>query len=273
MSEHRLAVRWTIGDVSSEGFEALRLSIIGASRLFGPSAIYVVCVNNVELDRAKVLCGPVPEFVQWRDVTGEFPVWLRPFLDGNLAEGVGWKFAPIRLFPKFHELSLDNDCILWEMPAALARWLKSGDACLLAEDVVACFGRFASCCGNQPRNSGIRGLPPGFDLKREFVKVLERCPAILSSELDEQGLQTAALSSFAPLVVTNTEVSICSPFPPHVAQLGTCGAHFVGLNACSLPWEFMGRPAIEHRRGHWRSVRAAVYQKVGLSAGQNRPLF
>jgi hypothetical protein len=264
MSRHRLAVRWTIGSVSSEGFEALRLSVIGASRLFGSAATYVVCVNNVELERAKARCGPVPEFVQWCDVSGQFPLWLRPFLDGRMVEGVGWKFAPLRLFPDRHELALDNDCILWETPAALERWLASEEACLLAEDVVAGFGQFAGCCGSQPRNSGIRGLPPGFDLQRELLSVLERCPVTLSSELDEQGLQTAALSSFDPLVVTNTEVSICSPFPPHIAQLGTCGAHFVGLNASWLPWEFMGRPAIEHRRAHWQSVRRAVYEKVGL---------
>lgn len=270
MSEQRLAIRWTIGNVSREGFEALRLSIIGAARLFGPATIYVVCVNNVELRRAKAMCGPVPQSVQWRDVTGEFPAWLHPFLDGNLAEGVGWKFAPIRLFPDLHELSLDNDCILWDVPAALQRWRELEDACLLAEDVAPCFGQFSDCCPAQPRNSGIRGLPPGFDLKRQFMEVLERCPAVLTSELDEQGLQTAALSNFDPLIVNNREVSICSPFPPHVAQLGSCGAHFVGLNASSLPWEFMGRPAIEVRREHWRSVRAAVYQKVGLNAQQNR---
>ena len=41
-----LAVRWTIGDVNPAGFEALRLSIWGACRLFGPEGQYAVCVNT-----------------------------------------------------------------------------------------------------------------------------------------------------------------------------------------------------------------------------------
>src|SRR4051795_4479741 len=42
---------------------------------------------------------------------------------------------------------------------------------------------------------------------------LMQCPVQLQSELDEQGLQIAALSlGGPPLVVTTAEVTICSPF-------------------------------------------------------------
>jgi hypothetical protein len=34
----RLAVRWTVGDASARGYEALRLSIQDAYNLFGPDA-------------------------------------------------------------------------------------------------------------------------------------------------------------------------------------------------------------------------------------------
>jgi hypothetical protein len=43
----RLGVRWTVGDASPRGFEALRLSIWGAGRLFGTATTYVVCVNGI----------------------------------------------------------------------------------------------------------------------------------------------------------------------------------------------------------------------------------
>ena len=62
-----------------------------------------------------------------------------------MAEGVAWKLAPPRLFPEACELSLDNDCMLWQMPEAIHAWLGDGDParCLLAEDVRPAFGRFA----------------------------------------------------------------------------------------------------------------------------------
>jgi hypothetical protein len=82
--------------------------------------------------------------------------------------------------------------------------------------------------------------------------------------LDEQGLQTAVLQRHDPFVVNNTEVSICSPFPPHVRSLGRCGAHFVGLNAKSLPWKYEGRPAVEYIREHWTARLPMIREKIEI---------
>lgn len=262
----QLAVRWTIGDVSEEGFEALRLSVWGAWRLFGTGATYVICVNTIPLERARGLTGSLPVNVRWRMSTlGEdLPGFIRNHLDGGMAEGVGWKFAPPRLYHDHYELAMDNDCILWAWPAALERWLGGeGERCVLAEDVKTCLGQFESLCTPAPRNSGIRGTPPGFDFDRALRRILSRRPVPLTSELDEQGLVTAALSQgHAPLVVKVGEVSICSPFPPHVPWLGSCGAHFVGLNARNLPWEYEGRPGSDYLREHWRQHRKVLYERV-----------
>jgi len=262
----KLGIRWTIGAVSAQGFEALGMSIAGAWRLFGVSANYVVCVNSVSVEYARAHTGAVPAPVVWRDATHEVPELLRSVLDGGMAEGVAWKFAPLRCFPGRFELSLDNDCILWRTPSALERWLAEPEAtqrCLVAEDMRACFGRFAALCGEEPRNLGIRGLPPHFDLEAALREVLRLCPGKLNSELDEQGMQLAALSrSSPPWVVTAKEVSICSPFPPHVRELGRCGAHFCGLNAKTLPWELDGRPATEFIREHWSVRRREVREQL-----------
>jgi hypothetical protein len=265
MAMRPLGIRWTIGDVSPLGFEALRLSLWGAYRLFGDDAAYAVCVNNVPLDLARERTGDVPEKVIFRDATAELSAFLRPHLDAGVAEGVGWKFAPLQLFPDRYELSLDNDCILWALPEALRAWLH-GDpegAVVLAEDVRPCFGQFASLCGPAPRNSGIRGLPRGFDLEGALRRVLKARPVTLVSELDEQGLQVAALSQDrSPLVVTVDEVTICSPFPPHRPGLGGAGAHFVGLNARALPWRYDDRPASELVREHFQRLRGAVEARL-----------
>jgi hypothetical protein len=265
MSAISLGVRWTMGDVSDEGFEALRLSLWGAFGLFGPDAAYAVCVNTVSVEEAKRRTGAVPQPVVWREATRELPPFLLRHFDGGLAEGVGWKFAPLIAFPERHELSLDNDCILWGLPSAVRAWLAGEVRGVLAADVRACFGQFSQRCGPEPRNLGIRGIPARFDLEAALERLLEEVPVILRSELDEQGMQVAALASaLEPAIVRVDEVSICSPFPPHLPGLGSCGAHFVGLNARALPWSLEGRPASEYVRAHWRRHRDELYARVGI---------
>lgn len=269
-----VGVRWTLGDVSDRGFEALRLSVWGAFRVFGPEAAYVVCVNSIPAGQARGRTGDLPRSVQWQDASGQVPPFLQAHMDAGMAQGVGWKLAPLRVFPDRYEISLDNDCILWAMPEAIRRWLAGAapDRCVMAEDVSACFGQFEAYCGVEPRNSGIRGLPPGFDLGRALDDVLAKRqrelghPVAMTSELDEQGLQTAALSrSGPPLVVTLDEVTICSPFWPHLGHLGRCGAHFVGLNARHIPWDYFDRPADAWESEHWQRHRLDLYERVGLA--------
>jgi hypothetical protein len=263
-----VALRWTIGNVSDRGFEALQLSIWGAWNIFGPQAAYAVCVNTIPIGLARKRTGPLPGDVAWHDASGDLPEFIRAWFGPGMAEGVGWKFAPLQLFPERHEISLDNDCILWAPPPSIQAWLASETECLLAEDVRACFGQFADVCPPEPRNSGIRGLPPGFDLEAALRAAMEARrrggPPALTSELDEQGLQTAALSLTGPLRVTSLrEVSICSPFPPHMPGLGECGAHFVGLNTRHIAWDVHGRPADDWMTGHWNRHRPQLYRRTG----------
>lgn len=266
----KLGIRWTVGDVSRNGFEALRLSVWGAWRLFGPEAAYTICVNSLPVEAAEERVGDLPDGVRWHAVSrNDVPSFLRPHLDRKMAEGTAWKLSPLRLFPHRYELSMDNDCILWGAPRAIRTWLRdeSGrDACVLAEDVRQCANQFAELCGHEPRNAGLRGLPPGFDLETALRTVLTQRPVVMTSELDEQGIQTAALSRAAPLrIVSVEEVTVCSPFPPHLPHLGSCGAHFVGLNAQKLAWSKDGRPAVDHVEEHWDRHREAIYERVGLS--------
>ena len=217
-----LGIRWTIGDVNPRGFQALRLSAWGAWRLFGSAARYRVYVNSVDVPRAVALTGALPPGMEWRAATApDLPDWLASRLDAGLAEGVAWKFAPMRAFPDDHELALDNDVILWRRPAALDAWLAGDTPFLLAEDVRRYFGAFDDLCPGHGVNSGIRGLPPAFDLADGLRAMLERRPARLVREADEQGLQVAALFQTGPVAfVPTTDVTICSPFPPHVPHLG-----------------------------------------------------
>ena len=270
-----LAIRWTIGDVSDRGWEELRLSVWGARNLFGPTATYAVCVNTVPVADAKRKAGPLPAGVDWHAVApADIPSVLSDHFAADMAEGVGWKLAPLRLYPGRHELSLDNDCVLWAVPPAVAAWLASPTDRLFAEDVAVAVGQFEPEVGPLPRNSGIRGLPAGFDFESAIRDVLARAgrrlgrPVVLSSELDEQGLQAAAVAvGRPPLVVPVADVSICSPFHPHRPDLGACGAHFVGSNARHIGWDYYRRPADEWMAEHWRRHRATLYDRTGAAGG------
>lgn len=275
-----VGIRWTVGDVSSRGWEALRLSIYCAVRLFRGDARFVVCVNSVSMAEARKRTGPVPPEVEWRCVTAaEIPSVLVEHLNPEMAEGVGWKLAPLQVFADRHEIALDNDCLLWAMPVALQAFLGRQDATLLAEDIERCLGQFDDTDVPGAINSGIRSLPPGFDLGHALAEALaERqtrtgSPVLLRSELDEQGLQAAALHRRSPcLVVSREEVSICSPFWPRQMELGSCGAHFVGLNAKHIPWNYFDRSGDHVRREHWDLLRPVLYRKAGLAFTPPLPL-
>jgi hypothetical protein len=267
MTSRPVGVRWTIGDVSGDGWEALRLAVWGGWRVFGPGARYTVCVNTVPLDEARRRAGQLPPVVRWREATGSLPPAVRAHVGENMAEGKAWKFDPLHAFPDCWELSFDNDCILWEMPDTIRAWLAEGDPerCLIAADVRACHGAFSHLTDGEPRNAGIRGLPPGFPLERLMGEILARTPVVMTSELDEQGLQVAAVSRLMPpAVVPVDEVTICSPFWPHLPHPGRFGAHFVGLNEHHLPWDYYGRPATDCVREHWRRWRGELYARVGI---------
>lgn len=260
-----LAIRWTIGDVNPRGFAALRLSVWGAWRLFGAAARYRIHLNTLRIEQALSRTGVLPPAVEWEEVQAQIPTCLTGHLDRGMAEGVAWKLVPLRAFPDDHELALDNDVVLWEVPPAITDWLAGRTRFVLAEDVRASFGAFHDLCGARPLNTGIRGLPPGFELEGALRDVLVRRPILLASELDEQGLQVAALLGAGSTgVVTVEDVTICSPFPPHLPHLGRAGAHFVGLNTRKLGFEWYGTPAEVVTAAHWDAHATEVARRVGV---------
>ncbi len=270
----RLVVRWTVGDVRERGFEMLRISIACACRLFGPLTKYLVCVNSVSVQEAQARTGTLPCEVEWRQVTREdIPQVLQAYCDLGFIEGMGWKLAPLRTYPDRYELALDNDCIVWNLPEAARMWLASDDAALFAQDVDRCLGSFDSLCPPGSFNGGIRGLSPGTDLEAALGHVLKQAAEVaggelqLHSEIEEQGLQAAAMCCLPSLLlVKTTEVSICSPFWPRSPEWGTCGAHFVGMNAPHIPWNYYDRPADEWLNEHWQRHRPMLLAKAGLAA-------
>ena len=121
-------IRWTVGDVSARGFEALGLSIAGARNLFGADARYVVSVNTIPIETVSARVGD-PAGVEWLQADERVPEWLGEYMDPGLAEGVGWKFAPLHVDPELPTIALDNDVVLWQMPESIRQWMEDADSC------------------------------------------------------------------------------------------------------------------------------------------------
>jgi hypothetical protein len=86
------------------------------------------------------------------------------------------------------------------------------------------------------------------------------------------GYPFAALLAAGPVAIVGLdEVTICSPFPPHLPHLGRAGAHFVGLNTRRLGFQFDGRDAETVRAEHWDGHAAEVARRVGLCDRRRRP--
>lgn len=272
MDNARIGIHWTIGDVSPAGFHALQLSVWGAVRVFGQDAGYAICVNGITLAQAQEQTGPLPLQPQWIQADKLLP----PVLDGHVddsARDAIWRLAPPRMFADRYEIALDNDCILWDMPLTLRDWLRTGRGrdCLMAEDTRITYGQFADYCPPKPRNAGLRAMPPGFDLEKAIARVLEQRRAdcgqrpVVANAMDAQGLLTASLSSNGCVrALALHEVTMCSPFSPYLPYVGSCGAHFVGLNARHIPWSYYGRPADQRMREHWGRNVVELRQIVGL---------
>ena len=148
---------------------------------------------------------------------------------------------------------------------------ESDDAGLFAEDVERCLGSFEGVCPPGKFNGGIRGLPPDADLGQELVGAIQDAcktsgePLRLIAEIEEQGLQAAAMCRMKKLLLVRTDdVSICSPFWPRSPEAGRCGAHFVGLNAHHIPWNYYDRPADAWLDEHWERHRPELYRRAGL---------
>lgn len=200
-------VRWTIGPVKPAGYEALRISITKFVSLYDVEI--AICYN------------------------GHPPIHRDDILlvkqESEKAKGVAWKLYPPRLDISRHELFIDNDLILHERIDQIDDFFAS-DSTLLLEGLFRNYGRLDKDVPQGYRiNSGLFGIPPGFDLKVWLDFYGENWEANAnpaSFTFDEQGLIAASLLRYKRFnVIPNDVITDCGTH-----FLESKGMHFVGLN-------------------------------------------
>jgi hypothetical protein len=139
------------------------------------------------------------------------------------------RFIPERFDIAAHELFLESDHILWEIPPGMSRWLARDDATLAwivdwsynAEQYATRIGDFLACPGMYGLSPG--DSMPGHGYQGEGIDMVE------------QGHIAAWLKEHPPHeIVTHEEVSAYMPnhdILRHThSKLGTHGVHLPGLN-------------------------------------------
>ena len=84
---------------------------------------------------------------------------------------------------------------------------------------------------------------------------------------DTRAARLRGFPSALPLsLATLREVTVCSPFHPHLPGLGECGAHFVGINTRHIPWDYYDEPADHWLARHWQRHLPELVRRTGAPA-------
>lgn len=216
MENSKPLVRWTIGPVSANGFECLARSIDKFRRLYDIEPI--VCHNSIPSEEIDFLLS-LGVRLYCQDTQADLSV--RPM-------GVSWKLYPPRLTFDRHELFIDNDLVIEQHIPEIDQFFQ-GRKTLLLEGESRNYGAFDRHVPlNQNINSGVFGLPPGFDFKKHvdfLVQNWEENCNTSSKTFDEQGVVAAALLTEPHLIIPRTILTNCE-----VHYRPAAGMHFVGLN-------------------------------------------
>lgn len=199
-----LVIRWQIGAFGPVSQRALNLSITLARRMFSNARLVVT--HQGEVTRL-----PGVEY----------------YSQDSALYSHG-RFLPARYDATAHELWMENDHILWDIPEGIHRWLNRTDATLAWIVDWDYYGNYAERVGDFRACPGMFGLPPG--------KVMPMPPEEeKGDDQAEQGFIAAWLRENGPHeIVTHDEVSAYMPnhdILKHThSKVGTCGVHLAGLN-------------------------------------------
>jgi len=193
----RKIFRWIVGDVSDIGLEILEKSVVQAKKiLFDLGFEFYICYNSHE-DQVKDICRRNYLFSFKQDWNRDFPLPAKiipktnditqSYGEPSGRQGSFWKLCPPRIDINCHEIVCDNDLVIQKCPSEIIDFLNSRKT-LVCEENIMNLGKYAKFM-KKAYNSGIYGLPPGFDLKKRIMDVWTETGGInpLLSR-DEQGI-------------------------------------------------------------------------------------
>ena len=232
-------VRWIIGPVKNKGFDCLKESIKAFAKIY-TNANLMICHNQLDGQIEELEEIGVPLYKQTYDDCVRFA-----------PHGVAWKLYPARLRPDGHEIIIDNDIIIKDKIPQIDEFFSS-DSTLVYEASKPMYGQLDKFVPKTPCvNSGIYGMPPGFDFDRKMNFYIDQIKDWENNcnqgryTWDEQGMVAACMLNHpSRLLITLDQVTNCE-LDLDDSKLGM---HFVGLNRYKKhkPWK-------EWRMKHWKA--------------------
>lgn len=212
-------VRWTIGPVNPAGFKSLKLSISFFKKIYKGLFDYVICHNTLNNEQLDLLASLETDLFEQGPEAGMFP----PL-------GVAWKLYPPRLRKDAHEIFIDNDLIVLKQLPQIEKFLSTSDTFIYTESPNRFYGQYKYQVPEHFKmNSGLFGLPPRFDLKKEIMETSKPFQR-WTDKYDEQGLLATIFSKVATIQIPLSDMPVCGPRYNNF-EFGKKGYHFVLLNA------------------------------------------
>lgn len=214
-------IRWTIGDVSEQGFNALNISIRNWKKLYEDQFDIFVCYNNISIKKIEHIKGV--EFINQEDYKDSLII---PPLDGNPS----WKLYPPRLKKECYEIFIDNDLIFSKRMPLIDDFLKD-KFFFITEGLKRGFGFFDNLVKNKNNlNSGLFGLTPFYDFKKELeTSIKETGFEKWNDFFDEQGCVAYTINKQNYKMISLLQIGLCNERSPGYTE-GEYGTHFVRIN-------------------------------------------
>lgn len=218
-------IRWVVGDCHKLGYQVLYESIIKFKNIYKNNFLYCLCYNvnkiNKELKKSLDIVDKTINQKKFKETLTYDPCVLN---------GPHWKLYPPRAFPDRHEIIIDNDIIIYKKLKEIDEFLFNKNLFITTEAVERSYGsQFGDIVRkNFNINSGLVGLPPFFNYKKEIEDILKKGSGIWKNHFDEQTIVASILQkNNTKIIPFNTISSCCSITGLSVGKKGT---HFLGVN-------------------------------------------
>jgi hypothetical protein len=223
-------LRWTIGQVSTEGMECLKISVHNIVKLYKDQFQLFICYNNIEKNELNWTKKYPIELLCQHDYVSDLKIKPIP-------QNPCWKLYPARIDLDLHEMFIDNDLLIYEKIPTIDNFLKSNNLLFMTQAIKRSYGAFDSLIKSPINlNTGFFGVYPKFDLKNEINKTIEKNNLQWKNHLDEQGLLAYIWINKKFELITLDQIYVCHKDFPY--KLGKYGQHFVQLNKKMLNhWE------------------------------------
>jgi hypothetical protein len=205
-------IRWTIGNaLTNSSYEILSNSIKNIIKLYKNEFEYFVCYNDVNVEETNKIKKKFKKVNFLEQKWDDCPLALEKpdetnALTNQKLNGSFWKICPPRLNKNTHEIILDNDLIFIKKPRIIQKFLLEKNKNLIIEDsntnIEQTLGSYAGLLTNKKQgyNSGIIGLSPNYDFKKEIIKNFQANNKKKLDYAEEQGLLMYTLLQTSPLI-------------------------------------------------------------------------